>query len=398
VTELARPLDENGRPRSLASLVAGNRQAGGAWERRQAIEARLAGDPAPPQPPAAHARIAQLATVAGVPIRELNDDTLRWAEVCLLLHLHALADLACADLGVAGAVGTTPFYYLEASKLLSGINGAPSLSTFARERVRVLPKTRTPQSGITLRSLSHHVAADQCEVDVTWLQSKNRKEVDDLMRLRVLLFPWPFTVAPGDFFPEDGPALDSMHKGKFGFFAYAPKYDPRKLAQAFDVTLRRARLVIGDDIDCVILPECAIDEEEFDTLWGLAERAGVQVFLAGVRATNDKKGGRGRSNSARLRIKNHPSPAPFEQEKHHRWFLERSQITTYGLLHVLNPARRWWESMTVGRRTLNVVSCFTTSSTPCGRRRRGGRGSSKRRRRGSRPTASTCAPSTRCAA
>ena len=53
------------------------------------------------------------------------------------------------------------------------------------------------------------------------------------------------------------------------------------------------------------------------------------------------------------------------QRKHHRWVLDESQISTYGLVHKQQKEKLWWENIQVHRRELNFLvfrdgSCLTT--------------------------------------
>ena len=91
-----------------------------------------------------------LMAAAGAPLDEL-DRPGGWPVLADLLHLHALADEACAGAGVRTE---TPFQQRAAHPLAA----TGSLARLAPDRARVLPKLRPPAAGITLRSLSHHVA------------------------------------------------------------------------------------------------------------------------------------------------------------------------------------------------------------------------------------------------
>ncbi len=144
-------------------------------------------------------------------------------------------------------------------------------------------------------------------------------------------------VSPRDFVPVDGP-LQNMDREKFGFFEFQPGYTSDDLVRCFTETLAQAFKLVNE-IDGVVLPECAVTSAEFDTLWAKANERGVHVMLAGVRGSEE--------NLARLRVVAIGAPQTFDQHKHHRWFLEGNQIGTYGLEHALNPARRWCESMKI---------------------------------------------------
>ncbi|MCZ7681145.1 MAG: hypothetical protein M5U28_21110 [Sandaracinaceae bacterium] len=94
---------------------------------------------------------------SGATLSELGSGA-RWEEVWHLITLNAVADLACVGLGIARGphVQDHPTYVLRAHTFL---RNEGTLSRLPKDRVIVLPKMRVPQTGITIRSLSHHVAA-----------------------------------------------------------------------------------------------------------------------------------------------------------------------------------------------------------------------------------------------
>jgi len=49
-------------------------------------------------------------------------------------------------------------------------------------------------------------------------------------------------------------------------------------------------------------------------------------------------------------------PRAVHQSKHHRWFLDRSQIYQYGIGGTLSPTRKWWEYTRVGERSLEFIN------------------------------------------
>jgi hypothetical protein len=264
-----------------------------------------------------------------------------WGLLAELLALNAIADEACAGLGLGSLSPDGSAYRLHASGQLTD-NG--TLSSLPRERLRVLPKTRTPQSGISIRSLSHHVCSIRGEVGVTWRRRDFPKRLES-DRLRMLLFPWPLRIVESDFVPVDGP-LKNLDTTKYGFFAFQPSYDSALLYDTFERVLRNASAA-ANAIDMVVLPECAVTEAEFDELWKRCCAGGVHVLLAGVRTSV--------TNEARLRV-GVSNPTMVLQHKHHRWCLDEAQIASYDIGGALSPARRWWESMGLPRRELTFIA------------------------------------------
>ncbi len=325
------------------------------WRQAVDLACRSGGRFAPPTWFAAWR--AELEALGTLLLHDLDE---QWDALAVIFQAHALADeasegLGFYDHGYRRRRGYKTYEFIAMDKL----SFEHTLSNFPVDRVRVLPKSRTPQSGITIRSLSHHLAVEHCDVDVEWINSTHPAAVDAYMRLRLLLFPWPFSTTSDEFSPvfvppeDPKPLFARLPAEKFGFFDFRPLYDPRDLFSQFTTTVEKAAEF--GDIDGVVLPEASVSEEEFSELWSIAERKGIHILLAGVRGADRDDPRRGR-NAAALRVSRLDGADTFDQEKHHRWFLDRSQIDSYELAHVLNPARRWWENTVVGRRKLNVVA------------------------------------------
>lgn len=294
-------------------------------------------------------RFAAILDAAGdTPITELDEVT-NWEQATALLGLHAMADEACSGAGLAFETG---FQRLA----LETLEESGSLARLPVDRVRVLPKMRPPESGITLRSISHNLALDRSEVRTRWLrapapQGEARRPQHD--RLTLLLVPFPTNVHANDFRPVRSPILN-MDQRRFGFFEYAP-------TEPFDVDavirlVESARRRVGS-VDAVVLPEAALDEAVVASVQERLVEAGVPYLIAGVR----------RSSTAQ---------APFamnyayiggdgwqaEQHKHHRWCVDSPQVHQYHLGAALDPNHRWWEAIRIQRRSLT----FVTTSEPAG--------------------------------
>ncbi|PRQ05334.1 hypothetical protein ENSA5_03240 [Enhygromyxa salina] len=262
-----------------------------------------------------------------------------WSLCQALLELHALADLASAGFGVPGSCAEPGIgMHARQSLLYRG-----TISEFGTDRIRVLPKLRTPQTGLTIRSLSHNLAIDRSEVKVNWQTSTMLLPGERAHELNLLVIPWPYKVRPEDF-RASGISDLVLDPSAFGFFEYEPEH-------AFDPELNLMRLLgaaeerVGQ-VSAVILPESALSEEEADQAEAaLGERVGF--LLAGVRGV--------RRNYAYLGVR-HPSYlARYCQDKHHRWRLDASQIAQYGLAASLDAGRLWWEPMRVRPREINFV-------------------------------------------
>ena len=195
-----------------------------------------------------------LEAARGMPLGELDDER-AWVTLTALLALHAIADEAST---AAGLVTDTVLQHRAAALLAH----TGSLSHLDPERVRILPKLRAPEPGITLRSLSHHLALDRSEVDTRWCVAERRSTDADTARARLtlLLVPYPATVHASDFRPVAGPLLDMGESG-YSFYDFVPEeaVDPGEIVELVE----RAHAHVGP-IDGVVLPEAALDETAAD--------------------------------------------------------------------------------------------------------------------------------------
>ncbi len=312
-------------------------RAGGEWAEWSSAS-ELIGDP-----PAPVDRFVTALDAAGdTPITEL-DEPPSWETVTALFGLHAMADEASAGAGLDSA---TKFQRVA----LETLEATGSLSRLPTDRVRVLPKLRPPESGITLRSISHNLALDRSEVRTTWLRApapRSNAPASQRGRLTLLLVPFPSNVHANDFRPVRGPLLN-MDSSRYGFFEYAPT-EPLDLERIIAL-VRSAQLRVGA-IDAVVLPEAALDESVVADLQELVCGVGVPYLIAGVRraATEDEPfatnyayfGGAGWHAA---------------QHKHHRWCLDPTQVHQYHLGAALEPNHRWWEAIRIQRRSLNFIT------------------------------------------
>jgi hypothetical protein len=284
-------------------------------------------------------------------LHELRKDSKLWNA---LLQLCAAADEASMGLGFHGSQDLADdeeldlLSYLTQQQLLR-----PEWVSLCRSihpsRARVLPKCHTPQTGITLNSLTHNLALCRSgDVRPVWNDYRGLLSGDVL---NVLLFPSPGTVYPVQFKAAASAGLAE----DFGLFTFQPHRDPAK--QSLEVELDRlyheARKVTGK-IDVVVLPELSLDKALYTKIRRWSQRHKV-LLICGVGELSPQ-GRAGRNYVAFDTVRQDGSPVPIQQFKHHRWQLERSQIVRYGLGGQLNPERKWWEYIHPEERTLNFVS------------------------------------------
>ena len=278
-----------------------------------------------------------------------------------LLTLHAVADEACAGLGVAlqTADAAAPRYRARGRELLARTG---SIARIDPRVLRVLPKVQTPPTGRP--AFSRYACVVLPGITASWHKLPTRHRGTDLQSeyATLLLLPWPLHVHASDFRPIAEP-IHRPGKDPFGFFEFAPRESLD--LELLDGVLRAARRESGS-VDAVFLPESAVDERELEDLEALLEEHGVAILQTGVRPHARKPAG---FPGNWLHIAVNPSlqkgevvagggRAPWfhiRQNKHHRWSLDESQIQQYHLGGTLHPRVRWWEAMDVPRRTIQFI-------------------------------------------
>ncbi len=269
-----------------------------------------------------------------------------------LLQICAAADEACYGVGCLWDFFDPEYglMWYEVFELLSERSqyGSTLCKQISPAQLRVLPKMRTPQSGLTLRSMSHHLAlCPASEVSPVWQPSS----VPRSRRRRwhnLLLVPWPQTTSLHHFESVDLPGAPLTNE--FAYFRYRRESSPENISyieEKLTEVLDTAEKECGE-IDGVVFPELSLHPQEFEAVRRIVQRhsayliAGVFDEGSGVMARNV------------VRFADIPA-VQFEQAKHHRWCLDGDQIVRYGLSTQLSPNRRWWEGIELTDRQLWFV-------------------------------------------
>jgi hypothetical protein len=278
-----------------------------------------------------------------------------------LLTLHAIADEACAGLGVAldtfDADGSV--YRARGREMLARTG---SLARIDARYLRVLPKVRTPPTGRP--AFSRYASVQGPGIDVRWHKLPARHRGTDLRSeyATMLLLPWPLQVRASDFRAVDG-SVDRLAKDPFGFFEFAPV--ERLDLDLLDRVLLAARAEAGS-VDVVLFPESAVEKNEIDDLETVLDAHGVVYLQAGVREPAQSSE-RFPNNWVHIGVnprleKGGPLPTGrrqpwfhIHQNKHHPWSLDESQVDQYHLGAALHPHIRWWEAMDVPRKAIQIV-------------------------------------------
>ena len=276
-----------------------------------------------------------------------KDDDFVWN----ILFLLASADEACVGVGLAEQ-GQSGDFELQAELRLSLTGNL--VCRLPSDTIRVLPKLHTPQSGLNIRSLSHHLSLCSAnEVRAKWtvagISTRERSSI-----LSFLLAPWPLRSGSGVYRES---AIKSKNSNDFGYFDYCPSGSGEVVAWLED------RLNVaqneGHKLDLVIFPECALTSKEWIAAAKACAARGVGL-VAGVHVKQSR--GKRARNLVRMRL-----PFVFEdieQDKHHRWQLNGAQIKTYSLGESFSGDKVWWENIEIRERNLHFVN-FNPDLTMC---------------------------------
>ncbi|MBD0293375.1 MAG: hypothetical protein ICV70_07355 [Jiangellaceae bacterium] len=272
-----------------------------------------------------------------------------WAVCEALLTLHAISDEACAGMGVTLDLGDKGGYRSRA-RARELLVRAGSLARLPGHRMRVLPKGRTANGGISFRSLSRYVCLRGSAVEVAWHRVPIRRTGTVHQHTNILLLPWPLRVRQRDFRPVPG-SVQRIEQEPFGVFQFEPS-EPFDF-DLLDRVLTAARDEV-DTVDAVVLPESAVRSGELPHIEALLSEHRVAILAAGVRddaAPADEPP----ANWVHLGVFLGDGWWHYRQNKHHRWFLDEVQIGQYHLAGALHPSVRWWEAMTVPRREVQFI-------------------------------------------
>lgn len=311
----------------------------------------------------------------------------------IALGLFAIADEASINIGFAGG---NPFYapvlssYQQQGLSASSLSRLPvsptSISTANVNIVCVLPKSRTPSVGCTLRSLSHNLALlpPRGVVRTRWIASPfdqtpvGRESIEPTTRsgfdIGLMLIPFPFAVEDAAFCPHISPLQPEL-----GWFSMNPTWFPARSDSAkrrqllkYILGLIEAAEAAGEEVNGIVLPELAIDHAFLSYLGReLGKNPKIDFIIAGL---HDNKEGEPRNTVAIVplflkgdqgaRISKGWEELLLTREKHHRWKIDTPQAETYQLKGLRPPAAAsaagsasfdWWEKIDIRSRRLDML-------------------------------------------
>lgn len=291
----------------------------------------------------------------GISVHEISDKS----ELCeSLIQLAAAADEACAGVGLAFSSKDSQEQQDFFTKAFVSLRDWHTLcSDFVDgTQLTVLPKLHTPQQGLTLRSMSHYLAlCYKTGVKPRWFFSHSTRwsGMKPNAMLNILLLPWPETISPKSFKTTCG-NLGNLPE-EYGFFQYeVPPDNSHGFVERAEKIVRNFKETFNQEVDVIVFPELSLQSE--DLVLNLAKKVG-SIVIAGI---GDKK-----QNYAISAV---PNFKPNEllrvsQQKHHRWLLDKQQVSQYGLRSIFklddpaNKKEKWWEDISVGaERYINFVS------------------------------------------
>jgi hypothetical protein len=275
-------------------------------------------------------------------------------EVCrALLTLHALADVACTGFGLPNSHRPDRGVIHHVANQLLVERG--SLARIDPLLAIVVPKMRTPQSGMTLRSLSHNVSFHETEVAVRWrtLPWFNRDE----HTINVMVVPWPTEVKAGSFTVLACPGHADQF-GDFRYFSFAAPSHAKDVGRILDM-IREAQKHVRR-VHIIVLPEAALRREDLESLKGLLATLPVDqiplVVSGRCEAGPHEQVRASGHNDVVLSTYFASKWYDLEQGKHHRWKLDPEQVKRYRLAGMLTGGKNLWEGIQLPPRSFGVLA------------------------------------------
>jgi predicted amidohydrolase len=278
-----------------------------------------------------------------------------------LLELLAIADEACRFVGFPSQPGRHEEFISRATQYLLESDNATLCRRIPRSKIAVLPKCHTPQTGLTIRSLTHNIAlCPTSEMRPVWLSLPSDRMARVENGLKLLLIPWPFKLSAQSF--RTATVSQYYMPDRYGFFTYHPgasQSTNKALVGMVDRLIRRAVQSYGR-VDGLIFPELALTKQQYEDVRAIVAPSGpedseVRFLLSGTgEAAQD-----GLPGQNRLRfdlITATTQLATFHQRKHHRWQIDRYQMDRYSLAHSFDREKLYWECTDIGYRDLNILA------------------------------------------
>ncbi len=295
-----------------------------------------------------------------------------------LVTIYAISDSASRGLGLVGLNIKSDYKNLKLYQCYANIllNNTGSLSTLPKFHGVVLPKMRTPQTGLTIRSMSHHLTFHASEVEVMWRTlpwSNNNKQ-----SLNILSVPFPKKIDESNFeVVNDRFSSSRFFKCKSG--NNEDKENVKEFLEGLiDEIIIRAKA--NCPIDIIVFPEMSLNEISYlyflkelnNRILKDHENAKIDekhkcnhfsfypIIIAGILNEHEEQNGGSKQkpfiNQVRIASYFAGKWYDIKQHKHHRWHLDKSQVKQYQLEGLFPTDREWFEYCAVGQRRLTILA------------------------------------------
>nr|KNY38445.1 hypothetical protein AKG93_25155 [Vibrio harveyi] len=240
-------------------------------------------------------------------------------------------------------------FFLDTKKIIS-INES-NLSNNNPKTGTVIYKYLVPQSGLTINNLTHNLTFLKPSVKPHLTLNKVERQRFDKTSYNILFLPWPMEIESSSF-------TVSKHKSNietdkyFDFFDYCPT---KEISESHFLCTVISSLERSGYIDMIVLPECSVSPQVLEKLKGLLFDCfgnKAPALLAGVFGEDEENPIYSKNCASLSFIGTSNKYDTIEQNKHHRWFLDGSQLTNYNLANALDPGKKWWENIRASRRKL----------------------------------------------
>jgi len=266
----------------------------------------------------------------------------------ILMELLSISDEACRYLGRTYGCDSNesgslfPLRYAEVC--LNANNRSSMCRDISARLLRVLPKHRTPQEGLTIRSLSLYAGLiEGSEIGPEYHQAPGKEGLCS----NVLIVPWPLVMGPSTFAASKAiPGEMRNMASPFGFFTVGrnPHEKDGAVVTAILDLIKKAEQDVGP-IDTVVLPEAAVSRVNALDLVEVLDAMEINLIAGvGTPAEPEKQHG---ENFVLIAV---AGSNVVHQDKQHRWKLDAGQIRQYSLGSRLDPGRTWWEHIDLGSR------------------------------------------------
>ena len=260
-----------------------------------------------------------------------------------LVGIVAAADFACRGFGFRDAARTaTP----KEDRANTNLAVSKSLCEAVHaSRCAVLPKAHNPFTGMTLRSLTHHLALwDKPEVSASW---ENIRLDIPQREMNLLLVPWPLVVDPNAF-REAADCHQLRLPNRVGLFEYDIPFVDADIPR-LSAIVERTTADIGP-VHGIVFPELTMTPRNFaEVREQIQQRLRIPLMISGIGCSNTDRLG---TNNVAISVHSELEQ-PYLQGKHHRWRLDARQAEGYGITTLAPKPQNgaWWESTHIENRS-----------------------------------------------